>query len=245
VGYLAIPGLVYALVRRGEGSLERRFAAFAALGFTLQALATYGGFDPTRYLLLGVACLWFTAFAFVDGACTALAARVGTRWGRSLARGLPAALAIALFVSSDGLRSLDDSREAWSAYRSRGTARGLDLRVRALRSACPVLAPDALVASDDPWQLYLWCGNAGLRLPQDLDDVEWVDRYLEELKPGYIVIDQNSRYDAFRSAPRLRRIASPRPFEVYRVENAGPESRTWVAPPPLTSIGLEAESSRP
>jgi hypothetical protein len=55
MAWLLPPAIPYALLARGEGSLERRMAAFSAMGFAVVAIATYTHFDPRRYPLLTAA----------------------------------------------------------------------------------------------------------------------------------------------------------------------------------------------
>lgn len=95
---------------------------------------------------------------------------------------------------------------------------------------------DAVVAWFNPWRVHVWCGNAGLALPHDLDGLDWLDRYLDDMKPGYLLVRPRSRRRELLSrSSRLRRVETPGSLLLYEVVDAGPESRPWRAPPPLGS----------
>jgi hypothetical protein len=218
VGWPAVPALGYALLRRGEGSLERRFAAWAALGFTGTAIVTYGDFDARRYLLLGAVCAWFT----VAAAAEAVASRFSARW-------LPLLGAAALFAIERPGRTFDDP---WSAWQQMGPT---------YRAICAHIDRDALVASENPWWLYLWCGNAGLHVPYDLNSLDWLHRYLDDQKPRYLLVPRHPRWELFTRSPRLRRLAAGPDADLYECLDPAAKSPVWHAPPPLARLGEPAQ----
>jgi len=228
VGWLAAPGLAFALLRPGRGSLERRFAVFATLGFTAVALATYGGFVGERYLLLGAVCAWFAVLSLGSAASEWLARRTGGRLRPAVAW-LPLLLVLAVFALRDASRPLPDPWRGWQAQGDR------------YRPVCRLVDPDALVASENPWWFYLWCGNAGWRVPIDLTGEADLHRYLDERQPGYVLAPLGPRWELLARSPRLARIGTlPRgergpDLGLYEVIGAGPASRPWRAPPPLGS----------
>ncbi len=89
--------------------------------------------------------------------------------------------------------------------------------------------------------MYLWCGNAGLLIPPDLESGEWIDRYLEEQTPGYVIVNADPSFAAFADAPRLELVATQAGRTLYRVRDAAPASRPWVAPPPLAQLDAAPE----
>jgi hypothetical protein len=226
IGWLAGPGLAFALLRSGDGSLERRFVAWAGLGFTAVALATYGGFVGERYLLLAAVCGWFAALSLASAACAWLARRAGGRL-RAALPWLPLLLVAGLFLLRDATRSPGDAWRGWHAQGER------------YRAVCARIDRDALVASENPWWLYLWCGNAGWRLPTDLNGASDLHRYLDERQPGYLLAPLAPRWSFLAHSPRVARIGTlslrdRRPdLGLYEVVGAGPPSRPWRAPPPL------------
>jgi hypothetical protein len=234
LGWLLVPALAVALWPRRQVGLELRFAAVAALAFTAVALGVYGGFAPQRYLLLGVVCGCFVWAGLADRGARALAERAGAagpqgRLARAT-RWLPALLALGLFAAQSG-PSLAEARAGWQRVRSGAPARPPNGPI--LTPLCASIDPDALVASQNPWWLYFWCGNAGLRIPEDLGP-ELLERYLAERHPGYlVVVDDQPRWDHLDASPQLRRVELEHRWAVYEVLDAGPASRPWHAPPPL------------
>ena len=241
VGWLALPAVAWALVRRGDGSLERRTAALAALLFMAVAWLVWGAFDPVRSPFLAVACLWLTICAGLDDLARGLARRLRGRahWGPAL-RALPLLFVLALWAPENAPSWSSATRAQWTRYRQRGTeltmvsSRKLDEPVKRL---CAALEPDALVAAVDPWAFLLWCGNAGLALPPDLDSVAQVDRYLAERAPAYVVIDRRPELYSFVASSRLRRVERAGPLTLYEVIDPPPQSRPWRAPRPLAAVG--------
>jgi hypothetical protein len=246
VGWFAIPAGVVALLHSGEGSLERRFAIFAALGFALVAVATYGGFSKDRYFLYAVLCLWFATSAALDLARERIEARwggrsTGNRALLAMVHWLPLWLVVGCFALQAAPAELGESQKQWRLYRERGTQPRNKDWDRVARSLCASIHPDAVVASPHPWAIYLWCGNAGLRIPRDLDHPGLLDRYLDEQSPGYLLSDTGPGFALLQHSPRLEAVASTRGRILYRVKDAGPRSRPWRAPPPIAALGARGE----
>jgi hypothetical protein len=97
---------------------------------------------------------------------------------------------------------------------------------------------DAVVASPDPWGVYLACGNAGWVLPRDLDSPEWIARYLAERPIGYVIAPLADA-PRFAASPRLERLAAERGHVLFRVRDPLPASRPWRAPPALNGVGAQ------
>lgn len=233
VGWLAAPALAVALFRPGAGSLENRFSAFAAFGFIAVALATYGGFDPVRYLLLGVVASWFAVMAAADRAISWLKTRLrGEREGaRRVIAGLrwvPALLMCVLALLQGPNEPLLGGWRGWQIE-----------RLEQQWALCRQMNRDAVVASFNPWRVYFWCGNAGLALPSDLDDLDWLHRYLDEMKPGYVLVLPRSGWGLLADSSRLSPVATRGQLVLYEVIDAGPESRPWRAPLP---VGVRADA---
>jgi hypothetical protein len=241
VGWLALPALAHAFVRRGRGAFAGRVAALSALGFAAVLLGSWGALEPRRLTLFTAVCLWVVAIPLLVDVAGWLAALPSARGAERLAaalRWLPVALVLALFL---GTRSAPDmTRWAlahWRAYRAAGTAQPSGPWDETARRFCPELERDALVASPDPWAIYLWCGNAGMVIPRDLDSPAWLARYLEAESPGYLVSDGTPALRLLGSAPQLERVATRGHHVLYRVKAPSPASRPWHAPPPLSEWG--------
>jgi len=235
VGWLALPGLVHACAGGGRGRFERRLAAFAALGFLVSAVATGSSFAPRRYPLPAAVCLWLVALAAVEDAGRWLARRArdpGAAWARALPGALPLGCALAAIAAASV--ALGPGRFAGaSALGRRGSVHAGGSFGRSARAFCAEVPRDAIVAAIDPWTFHLWCGNASLWVPTDLDGETWVARYLDALRPTYLVLDATPPFAALRASPRLERIAESGPHALYRVRGAAADSPRWDAPPPL------------
>jgi hypothetical protein len=233
VGWLALPGLVRALRARGPGALERRFVAWLTLGSVVPAVVIPGSVDPLRLSLFLALGGWLLAADVLDASVRWIAGRLPAGRARAGLRLAPVALVLALFLLSPSARAqLRSAASAWREYTALGTEARSPGWPRVAK-LCPLLERDALVASDDPWSVYLWCGNAGLWLPVDLDTPQWVDRYLDEQAPGYVIVEERGAAAALREAPRLERIAEVDGLAVYRLRDPPPRSRPWRAPPAL------------
>jgi hypothetical protein len=232
VGWLAVPGLLHGLLRRGAGSFTRRLVSVAALGFTAVGLATSWGFAVDRYPLLGVVCTWLVGISFLDDAAR-WAAR---RWradvpakARVAAGVIPLLCALALAsVGGAELRKLAlrlpfEPKLALHGRQWNETSRAL----------CEHIDPDALVASPDPWNILFWCGNAGYLLPSDLDDLGWLHRYLDDKTPGYLIAADPAAIRVFASSPRLEAAVRAGRAVLFRVRDPQSGSRPWSSPGPL------------
>ena len=82
-----------------------------------------------------------------------------------------------------------------------------------------------------------WCGNAGYLLPPDLESSAWLDRYLDERTPGYLITDAAEMVTLFRSSPRLELAASRGRAKLFRVKDPHPDSRPWRSPGALAELG--------
>jgi len=236
LGWLALPGFTWALARGGEHALERRFAALSGLG--LAAIASlYLDFDRIRFPLFTAVAAAVCGLAWLDDvARRALRAPAGAGDARRRAsRWAPLALACIPLLATLP-ESFARSAQWWRAYRSHGTLGVLWPRTDALlRPLCREMDPDAIVASIDPWTTHLWCGNAALMLPRDLDRPDRLERFLAHEHPGYLVAPASDRL--LRESPRLHPLTERAGVVVYQVSEAPASSRPWRAPPPLACAG--------
>lgn len=226
VGWFALPALADAWRRRDAQRLERLLLAATGLALLGVVLVGYGAIDPRRLLLPAALCLWLLAASWLSH--TAL--RISTH---PLARAAPAVLVLALWLLSPSAAGTSRwALRAWRAYQQGDTRTGLEKSFAP--PFCAALPRDAIVASPNPWELYLACGNAGQVLPRDLDSEALLQRYLDERAPGYLIAPANAtaRFDA---SPRLARIAALRGHVLFEVKDASPRSRPWLAPPPLAA----------
>ena len=150
-----------------------------------------------------------------------------------------------MFGSQSAPFLVDRALVAWESYRRIGTVRtGFVLAGHpdgewgdAARAFCPVIDRDSIVSAPDPWTLHLYCGNAAYRIPTDLSDLAWLDRYLDERRPAYLISDGGEAFAVFERSPRLERAAERGGHVLYRVVDADPGLRPWRAPPPLAALG--------
>jgi hypothetical protein len=224
VGWLLVPALVDAWRRRDEQRPLRLFLATTGLALLAVVAISWGAIDPRRLLLPAALCFWL----------------LGSSWLAYAARRIPAArlataapvlvVAAVWLLSPSAAGTSRVARQAWATHQRVGTRSGLE------QSFAPVLCArmdrDAIVASPNPWEVYLACGNAGWVLPRDLDSPEWVARYLAERPIGYVIAPP---LDAprFEASPRLERLAAERGYVLFRVRDPVPASRPWNAPPPI------------
>jgi hypothetical protein len=243
-----VPALARGLLARGRAPLERRFTAWLVLSQLVPAFVVPGSVEPMRLSLFFALGGWLLGAELLGAGLGALAARLGDERPR-LARRLPAAapaLALAAFACSPSATyQVSTALDAWRSFRAYGTrARGPGWLEAS--QVCPLLEADALVASPDPWAVYLFCGNLGLWLPVDLDSPAWVDRYLDEQAPALVAVDGSQPYAALRRSARLEEIGSAGGLTVYRLKDAPPRSRPWHAPPPLAArSGIQPENGSP
>ena len=231
VGWLALPALVWAFVGKRTGVFERRLVALSALLLGALSLVVYCGFDVVRYMLQALVAVWFVTVAALDDLGRKAAGRTSVGFGK-LAGWLPLLVVLTLFVSG-APAAVGRARAAWASYTTHGTRLG-NPRVDAMASAFRIhLDPDAVVASPDPWRLYLRCGNAGLWLPPDLSGPEQLACYLEAEQPGYVINTDGGRSALFESSPRLMRLAHHGTAVLYEVTDPAPGSCPWSAAPAL------------
>ncbi len=236
LGWLALPGFAWALRRGTDRPLELRFLALSGLGLALVAIL-YLDFDRVRFPLFTAAAGALCGFAWLDAR---LLQRETTRppasrLGRIALRGAPLALAALPLVLT--LPDAAGQARRWArTSRAHGTREQLwpenDARIRPL---CPALPPDAIVASVDPWTTHLWCGNAALILPTDLDHAQTLHAFLDRERPAYLIALAADR--ALHDSPRLRPVARSRDFLLYAVQAGTGPRRRWRAPPPLACAG--------
>ena len=237
----------WAAERFRSGLLSRRnecllyaLAAVAALALTSVAILTAWGFDFGRYRVPGVVCLWLLALA-------AFAATAKRFFERRRDRGRPT---LALFTWLPLVAMLGvcliaiPGSQLWDVVKQRYQMIGVQTLLLggkqwdAISQAfCPRLAPNATVASPNPWSIYYWCGNAGYLVPNDLTDLSWLDRYLDEMKPGYVISGRKTDVALFDRSPRLEAIAKRRQLVLYRVRDARSSGSTWRSPGPLADLG--------
>jgi hypothetical protein len=224
VGWLAIPALVDAFRRRDEQRFERVLLAATGLALLAVTLAGYGAIDPRRLLLPACLCFWLLVASWL--------ARVATRFGtHRLVAASPALLVIAVWLVSPSAAGTSRwALRSWNAYRQQGTRTGLEQSFAP--AFCGQIDRNAVVASPNPWELYLACGNAGWVLPPDLDSDAVVARYLEEEPVGYLIVPAEVA-PRFEGASRLARVAAERGHVLFQVRHASALAQLWVAPPAL------------
>jgi hypothetical protein len=224
IGWLAIPALVDAFWRRDERRFERLLLAATGLALLAVTLAGYGAIDPLRLLLPACLCFWLLAASWL--------AHVATRFGsNALVTAAPALFALALWLFSPSAAGTSRwALRAWNAYQQHGTRTGLEESFAP--AFCEKLDRNAIVASPNPWELYLACGNGGWVLPPDLSDDAVLVRWLDEVPIAYVIVPERAvaRYEA---SPRLTRIASDRAHVLFEVTDAPERTRPWSAPSAL------------
>lgn len=241
LGWFAAPALVYSVLRHRKQP-ERTFAACAALLVLASTLVITIGFSSLRYPLPSAIGFWFLACASMGDLGQALRDRfqVASRpWIRHLGRGatvLPLAVLLALAAFDNWEGWLRTTPSHWRAYRE-SVEHPRRVRKDPWRAFCSSLDRDAIVASPDPWDFYLSCGTAGVKIPSDLQEAAWVERYLNDVPLGYVVIDDRPELRALHASPRLRRVISAGKKVLYEVEDPLPGSRPWKAPPLLLEAG--------
>lgn len=236
-GWLLLPGLLHALVRRGPGALEQRVAAFAGAGLAGVTVAYFAAFDAWRYPMLPAACAILAGVPALEAAARWL----GARRPGAAARALPAATlaAATLAVLATSLPgSAAHAATQWHAWRERGTRDGSSNPVvRALEALCPALGRASVVASVEPWNVTLRCGPASIRLPVDLDTPEWQDRFLDEKHVTHLLADGSPVTAWLATSSRLHPVAAAGPYVLYRVIRPSTPASAWLAPPPAACAG--------
>ncbi len=241
LGWFAAPALVYSLLRHRRQP-ERIFAACAGLLLLASTLVVTIGFSSLRYPLPSAVGFWFLACASMGDLGQGLRDRSRAApqpWIRRLgsgARALPLAVLLVLAGFDNWKGWLRAAPSDWRAYR-----RSVEHPVRSLadpwRALCGRVERDAVVASPDPWEFYLSCGNAGVKIPSDLQEPAWVERYLNAIPLGYVVLDDRPEFLALHASTRLRLVEAYGKNVLYEVKDPLPGSRPWTAPPPLADAG--------
>ena len=235
VGWVAVPAIVRGLRARGAAAFERRFVAWFTLWLIPPAVLVPGSVDPMRLSLFLALGAWLLAADLFDAGVKWLAARFKRARARAWIGLAPLALVLGVFACSPSARvQLGSAAAAWRSYSVHGTQARSPWWARVAK-LCPLLERDALVASPEPWSIYLWCGNAGIWLPTDLDSPHSVQRYLDEQAPGYVIVEETGAPAELSRSPRLERIAAIDGLGVYRLLEAPARSRPWRAPPPLAA----------
>jgi hypothetical protein len=227
VGWFMLPALFDAYQRRDERRFERLLLALTGLALLAVVVVGYGAIDPRRLLLPAALCFWLLAASWL--------AHSARRFGaHPLASAAPAMLVLAIWlISPSAVGTGRWALRSWNAYQQNGTRTGLE-KSFAL-PLCAALQRDAIVASPNPWELYLACGNAGQALPPDLESDALLNRYLDEQAPGYLIVPEGVTA-RFEASPRLTRITTERGHVLFAVKDASPRTRPWVAPPALATL---------
>lgn len=238
VGWAAVPALAHTLLWR-RAQPERIFAACAAVLLLASALVVTMGFSSLRYPVPSAVCFWFLACASLGDLAQTLRVylqRAPQPWMRPLGR-RAALLPLALLVTLSGFDNwagwVRTAPSHWRAYRRSLAHPKRSPTELALRAMCRRLDRDAVIAAPDPWQFYLACATATVKIPLDLQDPAWVERYLNEVPLGYVLVDDQAEFQTLRASPRLQRLASRGEIVLYEVVDPLPESRPWKAPPRL------------
>ena len=222
VGWLLVPALADAWRRRDAARPLRLFLATTGLALLAVVAISWGAIDPRRLLLPAALCFWLLAASWLAHAARRIA-------DARLATALPAlVVAAAWLLSPSAAGTSRVARQAWATYQRVGPT---SLEPGFAPGLCARMDRDAIVASPNPWDVYLGCGNAGWVLPRDLDSPEWVARYLAERPIGY-VIAPFADAARFETSPRLERLAAEGGHVLFGVRDPAPASRPWRAPPP-------------
>lgn len=233
VGWLLAPALLDAWRRRDAQRPLRVFLATLGLALLAVVAISWGAIDPRRLLLPAALCFWLLAAGWLAHAARRIPhARV--------AAALPVAIVAAAWLLSPSAAGTSRvARRAWATYQRVGATSGLGQGFAP--ALCARIERDAIVASPNPWELYLGCGNAGWVLPRDLDSPEWIARYLAERPIGYLIapLADAARFEA---SPRLERLAVERGHVLFAVRDPAPASRPWRAPPPLSGVGVQVSN---
>ncbi len=243
LGWVAAVVLPFGLLRR-EASIEQAFCALGAILLSVLVVLNYSSFE-FRFLLYPALLTVLVAAGVADTLATQLASRA-TRWSAAI-RWLPH-IAFFLLLANHVAPSLP-ARFSMSGVKA--------IRNGALRTPpphkdlCDRLPADSIVAAVMPWNVYLWCGNASLKLPPDVNAPRVLLRFLTEKHIGYIVARPAQRRQLILSG-RVEEIAEfdnkgaltvegqRSAFVLFEVRDASARSRPWSSPGPLLSAGLES-----
>jgi hypothetical protein len=236
IGWILVPGVVWALARRRDGALEHRICALCTLGFALTVLL-YQLYQP-RLLDFTALAGGFCGFAMLD----AWARRMESRFAGAASRWisvLPLALTMLILGGTSLPWTLSYVEQSWE--REPG---GNDPRRHPFATLCRHIDPDAIVATTEPWLMVVVCGNAALRLPLDLAEPQLRDRFVAERHPAYFVAGADPEYAWLKTWGGVREVARSWDQVLYEVRDPSPRSRPWRAPPPLVCDGREADCAR-
>lgn len=249
IGWLAIPAVLFGLLRKRDGALEHRINAFSILGFSVVLIATYSAFDPSRYPLLVAVPASLGGLAWLDAWLRSLERGEGRGPGarnKSLLGYTPLLAVLLAFVLLPTWRYAGSLPNAWAIYQlDRSAPAPLSNAHVNLLDFCKHIHPDALVASLNPWGVLLTCGNAGLRLPVDLHDPaqpHLLARFLTERAPEYILLGPGypqpwrNQLIEYGMQPVFEQAGS----QLLATVNPSPRSRPWNAPTPLRCAGRPA-----
>jgi hypothetical protein len=234
LGWLLPIGFLHSAFAWSRVRFEQRLCTLASLAFAIPVVANYAAFDPIRYPMFPLMAGLIASFMALDDVLPMLVRRWAkareSRWRR---RGvLLAALSIFALV---GVRA--------ATIPLRGTPRSElpeDTPARlaalpAIADVCPLLDPDARVATADPWSLHLLCGNAAIITPVDIDEPGIWERFLAERQPAYLI--ERRRRRGARAG--LTELGGSRRYFVYAVSEPTPGSRPWRAAPALICAGAD------
>ncbi|MCU0667802.1 MAG: hypothetical protein MUF70_00450 [Myxococcota bacterium] len=236
VGWLLAPALVDAWRRRDAQRPLRLFLAATGLALLAVVAISWGAIDPRRLLLPAALCFWLLAASWLAHAARRMP-------DARLAAALPAlVVAAAWLLSPSAAGTSRVARQAWATHQRVGPK---SVPEQGFTPAlCARMDRDAIVASPDPWSVYLACGNAGWVLPRDLDSPDLVARYLAERPIGYVIAPLADA-PRFAASPRLERLAAERGHVLFGVRDPLPASRPWRAPPPLAGGGRGPDQTTP
>lgn len=193
VGWILVPGVVWALVRRRDGILEYRICGLCTLGFAFTVVLNYAAYEP-RYVVFPALAGGLSGFAMLDDWAQRTQRRIAPHAGTAAARWV-SALPFALTVLVLGVGSLPWTLgyvlQSWQ--RSHDQVLN-DPQRHPFAPLCRYIDRDAVVATTDPWLMLVVCGNAALRLPTD-----WQSRPARALRRR-----EASRLFRCRGRPRLR-----------------------------------------
>jgi hypothetical protein len=244
VGWFALPGIVWALRTRGPAAFSHKLVALSAVGFAAVALATGWGFDATRYLLPAAVCAWMAALAMLNHFSVLASERleiVHAAGAKLLGMMLPLIIVLALVLAS--FLSSTRNIERWLASGNLTRTVAVPVLQQGRRwnavshALCPSIEADALVASPNPWNLLFWCGNAGYLLPSDLETQAWLDRYIDEMRPGYLIADRPEDVALFSESRHLTPIRNEGQVSLFRVDKWVGTPQRWSSPGPLVDLG--------
>lgn len=245
VGWLALPGAAYCLLRDGRGRFERRLCALAGLVFASFVVATWMVLDRLRFPLPIVLCGALCGGAMVDDVVRAVAGRFVARRSRAvtaLAVVLLAALSWGWLVTSGGRRLATSA--AHVAHWARGGAPIAPERRRsaALLDLCASIPRNAVVAARDPWSVHLACGNPAIILPADIEQAASRQRrFLVQQRPHFVLTMPRDRRSSWVRRPDLRLVARSGGAALYEVVPSRGRPARWTQPPPLLCAGRPPE----